>query len=764
MRKLAFIFCILTSLTLNAQIYIEQWGLADYHGWPILNDSSTAAGEANIGGETKDGWASLRGSFGLTVEASLDSAIIVRGQLEFVGGDLGPSYAPLRYALTCQEDEGVLENQYTDSAAWSVAGGHYGYQFTPRTGPDIYTGGGAGPIGTVWTIVNGNWASTYSSNGWEIALGERIPHNAEMVEGIYHWAISVQPLSDGTNEVRWYLQHEDKESYWYTGIVIDTAQVTTKFNGICFGIGDDVPEILTQFNLTEVQVDKGDPIEIPPAPWQKYYIERWGLADFHGWPILNDSTTQAGYAGMGGETRDGWATLRGSFGQDVSISTEKAIIVSGQIEFIGGSGGSDYMAFRYALTHQADEGELLNIGTDSMQWSVSGGHSGYAFFPRTGTATMANGTGGSGSVWTIMDGNWYSTWSNHGWPVAAINQAPRNAEIVAGLYDFAISVQAVSDTTNEIRWYMVEKLSKYWFGGTVVDKATTTMFNGIEFGINGGEYTRFNVIDMEVDLGDPIPNPPPGPHTFYIDDWGIIGNRFAGWTTTPGAYIGNASLSGDTPNTEMTSIRGAFTEPFAPSEEIGITISGELELEGGGIDAANTLRFGVFYSDDPGTLITEPPDSMHWTGREDKHSGYLFIPPSGTNNSAPWGAVADTGNWGAVVNSIWFEPQADSNYAMGTAVNYPANAVAGEGTYYFVVSISLPESGGREIRFELLKDDETYGFVGFAIDENVLIDTAYFNCISFALDSGNTITALHLRDVQIGWGNPIILPEWVTSV
>lgn len=494
------------------------------------------------------------------------------------------------------------------------------------------------------------------------------------------------------------------------------------------------------------------------------YIDQWGLAEYHGWPILNDSTTAAGYASMGGETRDGWAMLRGSFCQDISISTEKAIIVSGKIEFIGGSGGSDYTAFRYALTHQVDEGELRNVGTDSMSWSVSGWHSGYGFFPRTGTGTMANGTGGVGTVWTIINGNWASTYSNNGWPVAAINQAPRNAQIVAGVYDFAISVQAVDDTTNEIRWYMVEEHYKYIFGGIVRDTAMTTQFNGIEFGINGGEYTQFNVIDMSVDLGDPIPNPQPGPHYFYIENWGIIGNRFAGWITSPGTYIGNVSISGDSPNTDMTAIRGEFIEPFAPSEEIGIIIFGKLELEGGGIEAANSLRFGVFNSEDPGMHITEPQDSMRWTGREDKHTGYLFIPPSGTNSFSLWGAAGETGRWGSVVDNVWFEPQADSNYAMGSAVQYPSNAVAGEGTYHFEISITLPESGGREIRFKLIKEDETYGFAGFAIDENVLLDTDYFNCISFALDSGNTITALHLRDVEIGWGNPISLPEWVTSV
>ena len=755
--------------------YIDKWGLSDYDiwgmseydGWPILNDSTTAAGDAAMGGQTKDWWATIRGSFGQMVEASLDSAVIVSGRLELVGADMGIVYAPLRYALTWQEDEGILENQYTDSAAWSVNGGHYGYQWTPRTGPDVYSGGSAIPMGTLWTIDNGNWASSYYSNGWDIALGDRVPQNAELVEGIYDWAISVQPLANGTNEIRWYLQHEDKESYWYMGIAIDTAQVTTKFNGICFGVGPDVPETLTRFNLTKVQVDKGDPFEIPEAPFQKFYITQWGLAEYHSWPILNDSTTAPGYASIGGEFRDGTASLRGGFGQDVQISKEKAIIVSGQIEFVGGSGGDVYTPVRYALTHQADEGELLYVGTDSAQWSVGSKHFGYLFTPRSGKERMASGSGGYGTVWNILNANWASTWSGSILdPIfATVNQAPHNAEIVAGAYNFAISVHAVDDSTNEIRWYMVEENEKYWFAGRELGIATTTRFNGIQFGIfNEVEWTQFNVIDMQVDLGDPLSDIYIGPSTTFIDEWGIIGDRFGGWITTPGEWAGNVSISGEVPNNGLTAVRGGFFDLLTPLEGYALILEGELELDNGGFEAANSLRFGIFYSDDPGILVTQTPDSLHWTGSENKHSGYLFIPTSGTNNSAFWGTAAEPGNWGAVVNNVWFEPQADSNYAMGTAEHYPSDATAGKGTYDFQISISSPDSGGREIRFKLIKEDETYGFAGIAVDKHDLIKTNYFNCISFALDSGNTTTALHLRDVRIDMGNPITLPDWVTSV
>ena len=99
MKKFAFISCILISFTLNAQTYIQDLGLADYHGWPILNDSTTLDGDARTDGEIRDGWASLRGSFGQVVEVSEDIAISVSG---------GSDYTAFRYALTHQAYEGKL--------------------------------------------------------------------------------------------------------------------------------------------------------------------------------------------------------------------------------------------------------------------------------------------------------------------------------------------------------------------------------------------------------------------------------------------------------------------------------------------------------------------------------------------------------------------------------------------------------------------------------------------------------------------------------
>ena len=69
----------------------------------------------------------------------------------------------------------------------------------------------------------------YSNNGYPFGGGVQAPRNAELTVGIYDWAISVQPLGDGTNEVRWYLQKtlgagETQTSYWFGGTAIDDSQ------------------------------------------------------------------------------------------------------------------------------------------------------------------------------------------------------------------------------------------------------------------------------------------------------------------------------------------------------------------------------------------------------------------------------------------------------------------------------------------------------------------------------------------------------------
>ena len=137
MKKLTYVFTaffvaffLLGTIATQAQTLVEHWGgTGQGTGWPILNDATTPAGDAGMGADAPPpSWATIRGSFGQTFEATASQAVVVSGQFEYVGDGPGESYVGLRYALTFQGDslmnpnEGTLMYENTDSAYWSVNG------------------------------------------------------------------------------------------------------------------------------------------------------------------------------------------------------------------------------------------------------------------------------------------------------------------------------------------------------------------------------------------------------------------------------------------------------------------------------------------------------------------------------------------------------------------------------------------------------------------------------------------------------------------
>ena len=741
--------------------YVTQWGkTAQGTAWPILwNNTDYEPGDAGIGdGEPPTAWATIKGGFP-TLEATTSQAVVVTGEMELVGGGGASAYTWLRYALTYQ-DSVELKYQGTDSATWvttadsaSNQNKHWGYGFHPRSGNGTMSNG-AGGAGVVWTINKGSWSSTWSNNGKPISAVKQAPRNAEAIAGTYKFAISVQPKSETTNEIRWYLI-EKNNKYWFGGTVIDTA-TTTKFNGICFGFNNDIEA--TQVNFYKVKVDLGAPITVPEAPWEAFYVDQWGkTAQGTAWPILwNDSDYAAGDAGIGdGKRPTAWATIKGGFGDPIQATTSKAIIVSGEMELVGGGGASAYTWLRYALTYQ-DSVELKYQGTDSATWvttadsaSNQNKHWGYGFHPRSGNGTMSNGAGGAGVVWTINKGSWSSTWSNNGKPISAVKQAPRNAEAIAGTYKFAISVQPKSETTNEIRWYLIEKNNKYWFGGTVIDTATTTKFNGICFGFNNDiEATQVNFYKVKVDLGAPITVPEAPWEAYYVSQWGFSGGNLGGWDLIPGDMEGDVEISGTAAPTGWAALRGGF-DPYELNETYALKISGQIELVGGGFQDAGSLRYGIFYSDSAGTTWQDSTLDSNWVwkGTDRAHSGYLITPPSGSN-VATWSN--GKGTWGSVTNGKWWDISAASAHVLGNIAQDPVGGVAGAGIYDFTISISKGTSGNLLV-FTLSKKDGTY-YYAHSTTTPVASVTDKINSIGFAINNSTT-TALKLYEVKVDRGD-----------
>jgi len=195
-------------------------------------------------------------------------------------------------------------------------------------------------------------------------------------------------------------------------------------------------------------------------------------------------------------------------------------------------------------------------------------------------------------------------------------------------------------------------------------------------------------------MGDPITVPKAPWESYYVSNWGFIGNRLGGWTFTPGDFEGNAAVSGSAPATGWSAIRGGFKEAVTPAKEDALIVTGKMTFTGGGFEAWSSLRFGVFNSDSAGTVDAAPADSTHWTGTEAHHYGYLFLPPSGSNGAVNWQGIGQQGTMGAVVDRPWISTNGANDYVLGNGQQTPAGAVAGAGAYDFAVSIE-PQGTAR---------------------------------------------------------------------
>jgi len=740
---------------------ISKWGTsADGSYWPVINDSSTAAGSGMIKGSSPisgGGWATIVGGLNDTMKVNKDSAIVITGQLVFTGATgAGNSYTPLRYALA-YSDSATLKYQYTDSAAWSGPNKYSGYEFDPRTGDGIMANGGGGE-GTVWTINSGHWNSTWSNNGKPVAAIKQQPYNAELVPGTYNFAFSIKQVNDTTNEVKWYLEEQNKE-YWFGGS-LQVPATTNKINAICFGIntGD-----WTELDVTNAKSTYGNPITVPEAPFQSFYVKNWGTtAEGNYWPVMNDTSTVIGNGTIKGSAPingDGWATIEGGFGQSVPLKKDSALVVTGQLVFTGATGaGNSYTPLRYAIAYE-DSATLKYQYTDSAAWMGPNKYSGYEFDPRSGDGTMANGGGGSGTVWTLNSGHWNSTWSNNGGPIAAIKQAPRNAEIVPGTYNFAFSIQQVNDTTNEIKWYMEEQNKAYWFGGTLMAPATTNKINAVMFALNGGDFTQLDVKNTKVDYST-ISIPPQPWQSFYVSDWGFLGGKLGGtsktdsaWTLTPGSVIGNATISGSNAATGWAVVGGSFGINVKPQQTSGkaIVVSGDMTLGGGGFEDANSLRFGLFNAANIGKLDSTQKVGYVWSGT-DTTSGYLFIPSNGSSSAPTW--ASGNGNAGGIVNGAWYAPSGSGAYGMGTIAS---TGTPGAGKYHFTITVQPNASGNNMVNLRFAKTDGSYLYEGALVDSKKPGAASEFNSIIFGINNSTT-DSLRLENVKVDLGDTLDTP------
>ncbi|MCK9483009.1 MAG: T9SS type A sorting domain-containing protein [Candidatus Marinimicrobia bacterium] len=767
--------------------YIDAWGTMGgrWGNWRLQKGDFVGDVSMFGDGPPTGSWASVRGAFLEPLEIKTSKAVIVRGSIEFVGDGLD-TWGPLRYGFFYHDSAGALQIDSTQAVAgvdttyynlaWSGKENlAHGYMFSPQSGTnDLQSGQGGN--GTQWAVNGGSPVSTWSGGTMTMGVVMPQPARAKITQGTYDFAMSVQDLGDGTNEVRWYFQKRytgEQTSYWFGGTAIDTGKVTDKINGIYFaknpGNGAE-NTTLTAFNLMEVEVDYGNPIIVTPKPWQPYYISDWGTAPgrWGGWRMQVGEFV--GDVSMSGTpARTNWAAVRGGFVEPVEFTTEKAVIVSGSMEVVGDD-INVWAPIRYGFFYHDSIGVLQIDSTQAIAgedttyynvtWSGKENYAhGYMFSPNSGTNDRQSGQGGNGTQWSVNGGSWVSTWSGGTMTRGDVMHAPARAIITQGIYNFKMSVHKLPNGSNQVRYYFEKQFTgeqtTYWIGAIFEDpEAVTDKINGFCLGFdnNMGDIncTGYNLTEVQVDYGAPITLTEKPWVDYYIDKWGFSGDNLGGWDLTEGEFVGDVSIGGTSAPTGWSAIRGGFLEPFELSTKANraLIIRGQIELVGGGFQDVGSMRYGLFYSDSAGAVSVDPDldSNLVWNGTDGAHSGYLFVPPSGSN-IASWSN--GEGTWGIVANDKWWDITSSNGITLGAPLQDPVEGVAGAGTYDFAISIT-PQSIGNIVKATLSKTDGTYYWAATHIIP-VMAPAQKFNSVAFAINNSTT-TQLNLIEIEVARG------------
>ncbi|UCD38624.1 MAG: T9SS type A sorting domain-containing protein, partial [Fidelibacterota bacterium] len=448
---------------------------------------------------------------------------------------------------------------------------------------------------------------------------------------------------------------------------------------------------------------------------------------------------------------------------------DKAVIVTGKFEIMEDMNA--WSPLRYGIFYHSDPGALATSETQmyidssvtpwdttyNVEWNGSeSGSYGYMFTPRLGTNGVPSGSGGSGEVWATENGNWISTWTSTS-PIGVVPPAPARAYMTAGVYNFAMSVQLVRGI-NEVRFYMVKEIATgeeqpdYWFGGILDDpNRVASMINGICFSINNNaeDMTGYKLSEVKVDYTDPFTIPEKPFSSYYLDNWAFGRGLTGGWDLEYGDFVGDVGVSGTAaPDTTVT-VRGEFIEPHPLKEGKALQVTGSITLVGGGFEDANSLRFGLFYSEAAGVMWQDSTVDSNWVwnGTHEHHTGYLILPQSGTNGPAEWAGIGATGTWGGVVDGSWLNTDDARSNVLGSQA-HTAGAVAGAGTYDFVIEVVPLADGTNKVAFRLDNTDGSYSVFGSAVDNHVALVADEFNCVGFAIDNSTT-TAMNLTEVMV---------------
>ncbi len=781
-------------------VKVSEWGLTPTRTSPwrltSIGEGSVTFGQPNPPNDTLKGgvWAAMRGE--IHAVATESYAVIVRGKMKWVGGNGFDAWNQLRFGIFNVNSPGTLVNAGQPTASWTnFAEAATGYMICPRSGANDHVSWAVGGNGTQGVIRGGAWLSSFGASHWSLGMVNQKPMRAKGTPGVYNFAISVKVNTDGSKEFRYFYIKEDN-SYWIGGVFTDTTtNVPPIFNSINIAIrGDGTNPLLEKVEVTDLTVEYGSPITIPEAPWQKIYVENWGMytRELRGnWRFIPDPLEIIGNAGMGGSSipEGSWASILGNIPESIELVPGKVYKLTGVVKLTGNAHAPG--ALRFGVFNSEGIGKLVDSADvltgnwkDSTVWNGSANNNtGYLFVPPSGSYSSASWIGLPGGLGSV--GGVYKTYSHitsppepdtlNNYVIANVRQAPLGAKLLAGTYDYAITLEMLSDGNTEVKYYFIKKntanpsILDYWFGGSFVDTAMSrkiTKFNSIIFSVSpeaAPQYTltQLTLEDVAIDTGHiTIPAAPVEPAK--VTEWGYFYRGPApNWKQVVSSTPGNVGLVGTAaPNGPWTVLRGKLPDVVSLSENQTIVVSGKMEFVGAGPETWSALRYGLYRHDNEGTYINAGTDSARWVDGSENGYGYLITPRSGTNNHVSW-AVGGNGTAGVVRGGVWLSSFGASHASLGVVNQKPARAVAGAGVYDFAISVTR-KAGYNEVRYYFVKDS-TY-WVG-AITQDTFQITTEFNGVIFGLNGGNgaesgNLRGLNLINISVNIGDPIALPEY----
>lgn len=333
------------------------------------------------------------------------------------------------------------------------------------------------------------------------------------------------------------------------------------------------------------------------------------------------------------------------------------------------------------------------------------------------------------------------------------------ADEIAGINGLQPFIQHGDSWTWNDQWYGSDGLTvDDWntISLTVPEDAGVTQRIGLQVtGIDASSTSTVYVDYITIDEAGEEPQPG---ELVPVTRWGF-NNDGQGWELTLGDP-GDVTAEGAAPPAGWMALRGEFDD-IEPQVGEALVITGQLELIGGGLTTETTtnypaLRYGVYQdSSRAGDLVDDA-----WNGEAGAggNYGYLFTAPSGTGGDVAWQGIGQRGTVGGIRDRTWYSTNGARDYVLSNVLHRPEDALASAGLYNFAFSIAPLEEGGREVRFYLVKEDNTYYWAGTAIDDTTDQVTS-FNSINFALSTDISATGVALHDVMVGLGDPIEFPE-----